>query len=43
MTGIKTNKCCQEYSTMVKKIRKTAKVNAGTIYLDQQERQVLVN
>ena len=43
MTGIKVNKCCQEYSTMVKKIRKTAKVNAGTIYLDQQERQVLVN
>ena len=43
MVEVKVNKCCQEYPTMVKEIRKTAKVNAGTIYLNQQERQILVN
>lgn len=43
MIEAKVNKCCQEYPTMVKEIRKTAKINAGTIYLNQQERQILVN
>jgi hypothetical protein len=43
MTEVKVNKCCQEYPAIVKEIRKTARINAETIYLNQQERQILVN
>ena len=41
MTDGELKKCCQEYLTMVEKIRTTAKIVDGKIYLNQQNRKYL--
>jgi hypothetical protein len=43
MASEKINKCCQEFEVMVEKIKTTAKVVEGKIYLDQQNRKHLTD
>lgn len=43
MTSEEMNKCCQEFKVMVEKIKATAKVVEGKIYLDQSARKHLTD